>query len=116
MKKLFVFCLFSILNVNLSFAQSVYVQGTINCGLWLETRINKNSIHFEHYVLGFVNGLAVGRAVDIWRENGTQVSKEQLYYWMDNYCKNNPLKSVVTGAFDFANEVTNDEFRKKHPK
>ncbi len=114
MRKIFIFCLF--LNLNLSHAQSIYVQGTINCGLWLEARKNNNSVHFEHYVLGFVNGLALGRNVDIWRAKGMEISNEQLYYWMDNYCKNNPLKGVVIGAFDFANEMTNDEYRKKHPK
>ena len=114
MKKLFIFCLFFYLN--LSYAQGVYVQGTINCGLWLEARKNSKSIHFENYVLGFVNGLALGRNVEIWRAKGMEISNEQLYYWMDNYCKNNPLKGVVTGAFDFANEMTNDEYRKKHPK
>lgn len=111
MKRIFILLFF--LAVNSIYAQGVAVQGHLDCGRWLEARKNSNSKHFEHYLLGFVNGLALGRMVDIWNAKGTTISNEQLYYWMDNYCNKNPLNSAITGSFDFANEMTNGEYNKK---
>jgi hypothetical protein len=97
-------------------AQLIHVEGSVNCGLWLEARTAKTADNYESFVLGYVNGLAVGRLIDIWRFNRSNVSREQLYFWMDEYCRKNALKGVYDGSVDFANEMTNGEFRKAQKK
>lgn len=114
MKVFLILCLF--FNITFSYAQSVAIQGRLDCADWLESRKSNNAAPFEHYVLGFVNGLALGRMVDIWNAKGIKVNRAQLFYWMDNYCSKNPLNDVVSGSFDFADEMTNGAYKKAHRK
>jgi hypothetical protein len=97
-------------------AQLIYVEGNPNCGSWLEARTAKMASNLESFVLGYVNGLAVGRSIDIWRFKKSSVSREQLYFWMDEYCRKNSLKGILDGSMDFTSEMTNGEFFKEQKK
>ena len=97
-------------------AQSIFIEGTANCGTWLEARTAKMAGNLESFVLGNVNGLAVGRLIDIWRFKKSNVSREQLYFWMDEYCRKNALKGILEGSLSFADEMTNGEFGKAQQK
>ncbi len=101
-----------IFNLTYANAQGVAVQGHLDCATWLEARKSNNAARFEHYVLGFVNGLALGRMVDIWNAKAVKVTNSQLYYWMDNYCNKNPLNDVVLGSVEFADEMTSGAYKK----
>lgn len=114
MKKIFAsFVLFASAITN---AQGIWIEGTANCGLWLEGRSLKLAQNLENYTLGMVNGLALGRMIDIWRAKGVTVSREQLFFWMDEYCRKNPLKGLVEGSHDFADEMTDGAFKKSQRK
>jgi hypothetical protein len=39
------------------------------------------------------------------RDSLQKVSAQQIFLWMDNYCKANPLKTVVTGGYDLMDEL-----------
>ena len=97
-------------------AQGVQTAAILDCGDWLDARKNAVSTTYEHYIIGLVDGLALGRAIDIWRPNNVRISRAQFYYWMDEYCKKNPLSNATTGSFRFADEVTSGEFTKKLKK
>jgi hypothetical protein len=88
----------------------VWVEFNVDCGQWLSARKVNSPSTFGPFLIGVVNGLALGRGIDIWRVGGLQVSSEQLFYWMDAYCEKAPLSYVIQGAFAFADERTNGQF------
>ena len=100
-------------------AQSILVAGTqVDCGTWISARKNNTSSHYEHYLLGLLNGLALGRGVEVWQRKNTSttVTTVQFYYWMDAYCQKNPLEGVMPGSLAFANEMSNGDFNKAYKK
>lgn len=97
-------------------AEGIWTQGSINCGDWLNARKTNKADYLEHYLVGLVNGLALGRSVEIWHANGVNVTQDQFFYWMDAYCQKEPLSTPITGAGVFANERTNSLFEKRAAK
>jgi hypothetical protein len=59
-----------------------------------------------------LDGMAIGRMIEIWKAQGSPMSKEQAYSWMDQYCQANSHSRVVIGAEELANERTNGEYRR----
>ena len=59
-----------------------------------------------------VGGMSVGTGIDLWKLNGGEVSSSQLFFWMDDYCRKNALGSTLSGAIDYANEVSAGNFSK----
>jgi hypothetical protein len=47
--------------------------------------------------MGFVNGVALGADLNFWIEGG-EITNDQVFFWMDRYCDNNPLKDVTDGV------------------
>lgn len=101
-----------LLFVSTAQSQQIMLYGVIDCGQWLKARKDGAAQYYEYNLLGLINGLQMGRKISIWNYNGTKITAEQFYFWMDNYCSKNPLSSTITGAGVFANEVTNSEFNK----
>jgi len=70
--------------------------GDESCGTWLESRSEKGNKYLElamnGWVLGYLSGfnLQVPGKAD-WT-NG--VDNNGLFKWIDNYCSQNPLKSL----------------------
>ena len=93
-----------------SAGQGIWTEGTVDCGMWVTARKQNSAQAFEGHLLGLLNGLALGRRVDIWRAEGVPMSRDQAYLWMDNYCQSNPLSHVVSGAVMLADEKTNGTF------
>ena len=79
-------------------AKAVMIKGSVNCGNWLKAREQKNAGHFEWYLIGVLNMLAVERKQEFWQAGGVNIDATQVEYWIDNYCKDNPLDSVLAGA------------------
>lgn len=96
-----------------SASEGVTVLGSVKCSQWLQARADKKSQFQEQYLVGLVDGMTLGRAINIWSAKGYSLERNQFFYWMDNYCKNNPLGQTITGAFAFADEVTEGRFTKK---
>lgn len=115
MKKIFL-VIITILMMNISNATGVKMEGSVDCGMWVEGRKSKRSQLLEAYVMGKVDGLAEGAWIDIWRSNERNISRDQLYLWLDQYCNKKPLDSMLNGIWEFSNEVTGDEYKKKHEK
>lgn len=103
-----VLCLLSILLIAFQISArgaDVFVEGvTVDCGYWTQARQARRAVSLEHYVLGFLDGFSAGREREFWRANGRLISREAAYLWIDNYCKSNPLKPIVTGLWELFNE------------
>ena len=69
--------------------------GTASCGKWIESR-NDKAAHFQYkqWVLGFISG-------SNWNTVGPQsrpTDQEAVVAFVDLYCKNNPLHTLVAAA------------------
>jgi hypothetical protein len=109
----------SLLFIALSFyvsasAQQIWLDGGDDCGAWISIRkSNTAAVAYEHYVLGLMNGLSIGSQMEFWKAKGTKLSREQVFFWMDNYCAKNPLSSPTLGGFELMNEQTSGRFNKR---
>ena len=106
------FALVLILAAGISAGQRIWVETSEDCGEWMKARKLKRSSPHEARLIGMLDGMAVGRMVDIWKAQGKTMSKEQVYVWMDNYCQANPQSRIVVGAEELANENTKGEYRR----
>jgi hypothetical protein len=76
---------------------------SFNCGEWTEHRSSGTGIAGA-YLVGLLDGLALGTRTEIWHAGGVRISGDQACLWMDKYCRENPLSLVVTGAFRLQEE------------
>ena len=64
--------------------------GVTDCGSWIKDK----STTKKTWLLGFITGLNFAD-----RTNSDHISKlssaEQIYLWVDNYCRKNPLDDLV---------------------
>lgn len=74
-------------------AQDVMVKGFVSCGIWVKERSNKTlAAHaYQLWLLGFLSGKSMESKVDVL----STTENESLYLWVDNYCKQNPLKTTA---------------------
>ena len=92
--------------------QRMWVETAEDCGDWTKARKLKRSSPHEARLVGLIDGMAVGRMIEIWKAQSSAMSKEQLYAWMDSYCQANPQSRIVIGAEELANERTGGEYRR----
>jgi hypothetical protein len=85
-------------------AQDVTVEGQLDCSQWVEARERGASDRYEHYLIGIINGLALGHQVEFWEAKLPPISREAVYVWMDGYCRQNPLNQAVQGAIALYSE------------
>ena len=86
---------------SISVAQAQVIIGGPDCGTWFK-RKDRSSIWLAGFVSG-VNSLATKETDALAKMR----SADQLYLWMDNYCKANPLNDVVSGALELYLELQN---------
>lgn len=80
------------------FAQPVMTKWAWSCADWAKYRSEGTAFGLEQYLVGEMNGLALGTGLDVWRLP-TPIEAEQAYYWMDRHCENAPLDFLVNGIF-----------------
>jgi anthranilate/para-aminobenzoate synthase component II len=78
--------------------------GVVDCGKWVNGQ-SKTPPNYNHraWLAGFISGLNQ----DKWYEDALSKtsSADQIFLWMDNYCKKNPLKEVNNGAYELMQEL-----------
>ena len=83
--------------------------GDSDCGKWLQLNKDQNNYSSQSWLLGFLT------ALNMTSPKHDLLSKikspSQIVFWMDNYCKVNPLSSISIGAMQLHNEL-NDSFSK----
>ena len=88
----------------LVFAQTKASFGRADCGEWVKSQTTGTQKQRDRaWLLGFLSGLNQ----DDFYENALDKvsSAAQIFLWMDNYCKNNPLEKVTKGAFRLFGEL-----------
>jgi hypothetical protein len=87
--------------------KSITVKGVLDCGTWNRARTNiRSSNVLEGFLQGLMNGLAMGSGTEFWNARGNGIKEEQVFLWMDTFCGQNPLSSVIEGAITLMNEQT----------
>lgn len=86
-----------------STAADVTLFGSPDCGAWVKTPSYADKAWLMGYLSGLNSGLAgrSDRKISIKRDPLSKLnSPDQAFLWMDNYCKNNPLKLIAMGAYE----------------
>ena len=77
-------------------AGAVLLRAWTTCADWA-----KNDDFYSKFMLiGFLNGLSYSSNKEFWHN----LEPDQAYFWMDRYCNNNPLSTVMEGAINLMNE------------
>jgi hypothetical protein len=83
----------------------VEVVAFTTCADWAETR--RSTYKFSEFaLLGMLNGLAFTSGKNFW----ANLEPDQVYFWMDRYCDNNPLSNTTDGAIKLMNETTGTKY------
>ena len=96
-----------------AFSRSISVHASIDCSQWAEARKIKNGSLYEAFLVGILNGLSVGSGTEFWFAKDVELRREQVFYWMDRYCENNPLKDLFSGSVKLMNERTDGEYTRR---
>jgi hypothetical protein len=88
---------------NASPKYSVLGQGTSTCGQWTEKRAHTEgdwAFLQKAWVLGFISGynFAKTETTNLDSHISDAFRPEDIYSWVDNYCRNNPLDSLGAAA------------------
>jgi hypothetical protein len=88
-------------------ATAVALMGGSTCAEWAEDRRIASSLsrRSEAWLRGLLNGFAFAADKEFW-DSGDGLTNDQVFFWMDRYCDENPLKRVVHGAITLMNERT----------
>ena len=98
MKKIVgVICAF--LSLSTAAAQTVTLKSDLVCRDWLESRKLGTSEVLEEHFVGWMNGYAWGTFIDVWN-TPKQISREQLFWHIDTYCRQNPSKDAFAAMLD----------------
>jgi hypothetical protein len=79
-----------------SHGQEISVLGKYDCGQWFNSPTRENA---KTWLNGYLTG-----ANEAWTVFGPSkdplraVSPPQAWLWMDNYCRENPLETVLSGG------------------
>jgi len=92
-KQLFILCVFATSLVQSASGQQNTI-GEPDCGQWISRKREPD----KAWLLGYLSGASswqVATKANIVEQVG---SVEQIYLWMDNYCKANPLSFLSDGG------------------
>lgn len=77
--------------------------GGADCGEWVRSPSDPK----RHWLLGYMSGLSKMHFFNGKDDDPLDKinSAQQIFLWMDNYCKRNPLKNVRNGGDDLFLEL-----------
>lgn len=89
-------------------AQEIWLHQDVDCGSWIQARESRNAeaAAWEFLVVGMLNGMSMGSAEDFWKATGLDISDDQAFLWVDKYCRENPLNSVILAVIGLFRERT----------
>ena len=103
--------MFSILvSVAITTKAEIMIFGSRSCGVWIDDRKKDGwpDISDGNWLAGYLSGLASYSDKDFLKNTDLASVKN----WVDNYCKNNPLDSVM----DAANKLATELIKREHLK
>jgi hypothetical protein len=82
-----------------------WVRGDPDCGVWVKPETQARELENRAWLIGFLSGVNMGLSIASPTTVGQQTSEvgfnltnEQIFLWMDNYCRTNPLSSAMYGV------------------
>lgn len=86
-----------------SHGQEISVLSKYDCGQWFNSPTRE---HAKIWLNGYLTGINEGSTVWAHGNNALRgVSPPQAWLWMDNYCRENPLETVLTGGQKLFSEL-----------
>jgi hypothetical protein len=73
------------------------VGGSASCGTWTQSRsgpVTPKTVEYAAWVFGFLSGMSVARMDTALNK----IDSGAVLGWMDNYCRQNPLQSIMGAA------------------
>lgn len=74
-----------------------------SCADWITARGRNNAKAYEFWLMGVLSGLNLSS--DFSTDFLSGVKANSAVFWMDKYCRENPLKSIPEGAVQLVNEL-----------
>ena len=108
-KKIFLLLFLGVLVFpKISYPQGLAVLGHgPDCGRWLNSE-STFKISLRYWVLGFISGVNITNPPP---DNSNRLSKinsvDQIFYYIDNYCRKNPENAAASGAFQYLIDLDN---------
>ena len=92
------------------FAQSSEspLRGVPNCGSWLKPDNDFSALKNKAWLIGYLSGVNIGFRVEKQRNFNyfsSGVTNDQIFLWMDKYCRENPLSTTAIGASDLYTDM-----------
>jgi hypothetical protein len=83
-----------------------------DCGKWLQARQAKSAWALQGYVVGILTGMIEATGVSLLGASPqAAISNEQIYFWVDEYCRKDPLKNLEEAMPAFADEVSHGAYQ-----
>ncbi|WP_019447000.1 hypothetical protein [Cupriavidus sp. BIS7] len=91
-------------------SQAFTIRGQPDCGEWVTARQNTQrntfaSLRNETWVIGYMSGIVMGAGEKIAGDPMGKYSNEQIYLYVDNFCRANPLKRAGDAVIEL---IVND--------
>ncbi len=77
--------------------------GNRDCGQWIKEDKEYQKALSQTWLLGYMTGLNLADTQG--RDSLRKVSAQQIFLWMDNFCKARPLENVSDGGHDLMAEL-----------
>jgi hypothetical protein len=95
-------------------ASAVTINAGSTCTEWSKTRQAPYSIYEgynEGFIVGTLNGMSIASGVSLWINQQIPISRDQVYSWMDDYCRKNPLSVLPEAIGVFANQISHNAYQ-----
>ena len=82
-------------------AYAEWVRGDPDCGVWVKPETHARELENRAWLIGFLSGTNMAFSLDADRKPFNYfggITTGQIYLWMDNYCRTNPLSSAMYGV------------------
>lgn len=82
-------------------ASAEWVRGEPDCAMWLKPDTHARELENKAWLIGFLSGANMTLTLDADRKPFNYfegLTNGQIYLWMDNYCRANPLSSTLYGV------------------
>jgi len=92
-------------------AYAEWVRGDPNCAMWVKPETQAHQLENRAWLIGFLSGLNMGSSIASSSTVGQRPAEfsfdstnEQIFLWMDKYCRTNPLSSAMYGVGELMQE------------
>ena len=85
-------------------ASAEWVRGDPDCAMWMKPDTHARELENKAWLIGFLSGANMTLTLDADHKPFNYlggITTGQIYLWMDNYCRANPLSSAMYGVGEF---------------